>query len=53
MRIGGGPLIFIQNIKGAIKIQLVLRIGEWGGRGYRKLTLIIGPVQRSILTNKL
>ena len=28
---GGGPLILIQNIKGAIKIQLVLCIGV--GRG--------------------
>ena len=28
---GGGPLILIQNIKGAIKIQLVLCIGVGGG----------------------
>lgn len=29
--LGGGPLIFIQDIKGAIKIQLVPCIGEGGG----------------------
>ena len=28
---GGGPLILIQNIKGTIKIQLVLCIGVGGG----------------------
>ena len=35
-----GALIFIQNIEGGIKIQLVICMGG----GHLKLTLIIGPV---------